>query len=157
MAIPKYGTRLLHGSAPNPSQPGDVINCEREEVTNRLSQPSGCAMAHTEKENTMKYTIIAAAVAGLVLGGAAHAQVPNQIPATQGNSASDYGESPSGADLNTTQPSGGYAADTLSAPTGNLSGASMGAANMNGPTRDGQPVNPYLRNGDAGPSITEGY
>ena len=97
----------------------------------------------------MKYTILAAAMASLALSGAAFAQVPNQIPATQGNSSIDYGESPSGANLNTTQPSGGYAEDTLQAPTGNLSGAPMGAANMNGPNREGQPSNPYLQNGDA--------
>ena len=103
----------------------------------------------------MKYTIIAAAaVASLALAGAANAQVANQIPATQGNSSIDNGETPSGANLNTTQPSGGYAEDTLQAPTGNLSGASMGAANMNGPGRDGQPSNPYLQHGD---SPTEGH
>jgi hypothetical protein len=101
----------------------------------------------------MKYTIIAAAMASLALAGAANAQVTAQEPAIQGNSPIDYGESPSGADVHTTQPSGGYAEDTLQAPTGNLSGASMGAANMNGPTRDGQPDNPYLQNGD---SPTEG-
>ena len=98
----------------------------------------------------MKYTIIAAAtVASLALSGAAHAAVTDQQPAIQGNSSIDYGESPSGANLNTTQPSGGYAEDTLQAPTGNLSGAPMGAANMNGPNRDGQPSNPYLQNGDS--------
>jgi hypothetical protein len=103
----------------------------------------------------MKYTIIAAAaVASLALAGAANAQVANQIPATQGNSASDYGESPSGANLNTTQPSGGKSDDSIGAATGNLSGSQMGASNMNGPNRDGQPSNPYLQNGD---SPTQNY
>ena len=103
----------------------------------------------------MKYTILAAtAVLTVALAGAANAQVSDQIPATQGNSSIDYGESPSGSNLNTTQPSGGYAEDTVQAPTGNLSGASMGAANMNGPNRDGQPSNPYLQNGD---SPTQNY
>jgi hypothetical protein len=102
----------------------------------------------------MKHTIIAAAAACLTFAsigfaGAANAQVANQIPATQGNSAADYGESPSGANLNTTQPSGGKSADTISAPTGNLSGSQMGASNMNGPNRDGQPSNPRLQNGDS--------
>jgi len=97
----------------------------------------------------MKYTIIAAAVASLALAGAANAQVANQIPATQGNTASDYGESPSGADLSTTQPSGGRSDDSVGAATGNLSGAQMGAANLNGPNRDGQPPEHHLQNGDS--------
>jgi|HubBroStandDraft_5_1064220.scaffolds.fasta_scaffold2480617_1 hypothetical protein len=97
----------------------------------------------------MKYTIIAAAAACLAFAGAANAQVANQIPATQGNSSIDYGESPSGANLNTTQPSGGKSSDNMSAPTGNLAGSQVGASNLNGANRDGQPSNPHLQNGDS--------
>jgi len=97
----------------------------------------------------MKYTILAAAVATIALAGAASAQVANQVPATQGNAAIDYGETPGGANLNTTQPSGGKSDDTLGAPTGNLSGSQMGAANLNGPNRDGQPNEHHLQNGDS--------
>ena len=98
----------------------------------------------------MKYTIIAAAaVASLALAGAANAQVADQVPATQGNSSIDYGESPSGANLTTTQPAGGKSDDSVGAATGNLSGSQMGAANMNGPNRDGQPPEHHLQNGDS--------
>jgi hypothetical protein len=105
---------------------------------------------------TMKHAMIAAAaLASLAVSGAAFAQAQYQEPAIQGNSSIDYGESPRGANLDTTQPSGGYAEDTLQGPTGNLSGAPMGAANMNGPNRNGQPDNPWLQNGD-GPAA-QGY
>ena len=74
----------------------------------------------------MKRIIIAAAAATIALTGVAMAQVTAQEPAIQGT-AQDYGEPPNGANITTTQPSGGYAEDTLQAPTGNLStGASNG-------------------------------
>jgi|HubBroStandDraft_5_1064220.scaffolds.fasta_scaffold1998244_1 hypothetical protein len=96
----------------------------------------------------MKRIIIAAAAATIALTGVAMAQVTAQEPAIQGT-AQDYGEPANGANITTTQPSGGYAEDTLQAPTGNLSGASMGGANMNGPNRDGQPPEHHLQNGDS--------
>ena len=100
----------------------------------------------------MKNTILAATAVTLALTGAAFAGVTDQTPAVQGN-AIDYGESPSGANINTTQPSGGSASDELSAPTMGLAGSVMGAANMNGRSRNGQPLNPRLRNGDGSTAV----
>jgi hypothetical protein len=107
-----------------------------------------CHGHQQEEENIMKYIIIAAAAATIALTGIASAQVTQQEPAIQGRTL-EYGETPNGQNLTTTQPSGGYAEDTLSAPTGNLSGAAMGGANMNGPNRDGQPAEHHLQNGDS--------
>jgi hypothetical protein len=101
-----------------------------------------------KKEKFMKYIIIAAAAATISLTGIASAQVAQQQPAIEGR-APEYGEPPNGANITTTQPSGGYAEDTLGAPTGNLQGATMGGANMNGPNRDGQPAEHQLQNGDS--------
>jgi len=93
----------------------------------------------------MKKLIIlaATAAAALALPSIASAQPDRQEPAIQGG-AIDYGESPSGRNLDTTQPSGGRVSDELGAPTGNLSGSTMGAANMNGPLRNGQSPDPFL-------------
>jgi hypothetical protein len=106
----------------------------------------------------MKTTILTAAAItfGLACGmaGIAYAGVTEQAPAVEGRSI-DYGESPSGANINTTQPSGGAASDEMSAPTTGLAGATTGAANMNGPTRNGQPLNPHLMNGDSNTVIIE--
>jgi hypothetical protein len=138
----KEGTRFImpmRGSAPDPSQLARVITGER---------PEEKLLGLHKKEKTMRYIIIAAAAATIALAGAANAQVANQIPATQGNTASDYGESPSGSNIGTTQPSGGKSSDELGAATGNLSGSQMGASNMNGPNRDGQPPEHHLQNGD---------
>jgi hypothetical protein len=101
-----------------------------------------------KQESIMKYAILAAAAVTIGMTGAAFADPATQEPAIQGH-AIEYGESPSGANLNTTQPSGGSASDSLSAPTTGLAGAVTGAANLNGPTRDGQPLNPRLQNGDS--------
>ena len=53
------------------------------------------------------------------------------------------------------QSSGGRTAESVAAPTGNISGSQTGAANMNGPNRDGRPVDPELKNGD--PVFIDGY
>jgi hypothetical protein len=102
-----------------------------------------------KKGADMRNTILAAAAVTLTaLAGAALADPATQEPAIQGH-AIEYGESPSGANINTTQPSGGSASDELSAPTHGLAGSVTGAANMNGPTRDGQPLDPDLQTGDS--------
>ena len=105
----------------------------------------------------MKKLIILAATIAMTgaTAGIAYADPASQEPAVQGRSI-DYGESPSGRNLDTTQPSGGKVSDELSAPTGNLSGATMGAANMNGPLRNGQSPDPFL-NGERTVIIDDGY
>lgn len=103
----------------------------------------------------MKKLVILAATATLAFSGMAYADATTQDPAIQGRSI-DYGESPSGRNLDTTQPSGGKVADELAAPTGNLSGSTMGAANMNGPLRNGQAVDPFWER-NTSPIYDEGY
>jgi hypothetical protein len=90
----------------------------------------------------MKTIILAAAVASIAMTGMAYADASDQMPGVHGRSI-EYGESPSGRNIGTTQPSGGKVADELAAPTGNISGSVTGAANMNGPLRNGQPLDPF--------------
>lgn len=98
----------------------------------------------------MKTIILAAAVASLAMTGMAYADASDQQPAVHGRSI-DYGESPSGRNIETTQPSGGKVADNIAAPTGNISGSVTGAANMNGPLRNGQPLDPFWQERNLSP------
>src|SRR5262249_27761875 len=72
-----------------------------------------------ERSLTMRNTILAAAAVTFALTtgltGAAFADATQQAPATKGHSI-DYGESPSGVNIPTTQPSGGKVSDEMSAP-----------------------------------------
>ncbi len=96
----------------------------------------------------MKKLIILAATATIAFTGMAYADAASQNPGVHGRSI-EYGESPSGRNIGTTQPSGGKVADDLAAPTAGISGSVTGAANMNGPLRNGQPFDDdgfWLRN-----------
>jgi hypothetical protein len=104
----------------------------------------------------MKKIILAAAAASLALSGVAYADATTQDPAIKGH-AIEYGENPSGANLDTTQPSGGKVSDELGAATGNISGSVTGAANMNGPLRNGEAVDSGFMLRNSSPVFDEGY
>jgi hypothetical protein len=97
-------------------------------------------------ENDMKKLIILAATATIAMTGAAFADSYSRDSAY--DHSPDYRDRAWSRNIETTQPSGGKVADELAAPTRNISGSVTGAANMNGPLRNGQPFDEgfWLRN-----------